>query len=141
MLSVRQKKGAVSSSQDLEDILSPYDYANRNDADNFCPVAGSIESDDDHHDAGMTFGDQTDLFSQNSQNDLTKQTGQFTGDNLVVAPNMVRVPHTHYLALFLAAGVDVVTVEGAPRWLFLVVSRRRSYYPPIHWLVIIIVLI
>ena len=90
MLSVRQKKGAVSSSQDLEDILSPYDYGNRNDADNFCPVAGSMDDDDDHHDAGMTFGDQTDLFSQNSQNDVTKQTGQFTGDNLVVAPNMVR---------------------------------------------------
>lgn len=96
MLSVRQKKGAVSSSQDLEDILSPYDYGNRNDADNFCPVAGSMDDDDDHHDAGMTFGDQTDLFSQNSQNDVTKQTGQFTGDNLVVAPNMVNKIQINY---------------------------------------------
>ena len=106
MLSVRQKKGTVSSSQDLEDILSPYDYANRNDADNFCPVAGSIESDDDNHDAGMTFDDQTDFFSQNCPNDVTKPTGQFTGDNLVVAPNMVR-----FLSLFQHVSISI------PCWL------------------------
>ena len=94
MLSVRQKKEASSSSQDLEDILSPYDYANRNDADNFCPLvnpSSAIESDDDHDAGGMTFGDQTDMFSQNSQNDVTKQMGQFTGNNLVTAPNMVQL--------------------------------------------------
>jgi len=99
MLSVRQKKEASSSSQDLEDILSPYDYANRNDADNFCPLvnpSSAIESDDDHDAGGMTFGDQTDMFSQNSQNDVTKQMGQFTGNNLVTAPNMVNKIQINY---------------------------------------------
>ena len=91
MLSMRASK-KPGPSQDLEDILSPYDYFNRRDADNFCPVVtnGSdlVDSDnDDHHDPGMTFDDPTVDFA--SQNDVTKNFGQFSGDNLIAAPNMV----------------------------------------------------
>lgn len=71
----------------------PYDYANRRDADNFCPVintdAAHIDSDnDDHHDPGMTF-DHTAEFC--TQSDGTKTYGPFSGDNLIAAPNMVSV--------------------------------------------------
>lgn len=93
MLSVRPNKN-TGSSQDLEGIVSPYDYANKRDADNFCPVfntdAAPVDSDtDDHHDPGMTFDDQTAEFP--TQSDGTKTFGPFSGDNLVAAPNMVNI--------------------------------------------------
>lgn len=82
-------------SQDLEDILSPYDYANRRDAENFCPVvdggeaaAADSDGDEPHDSGGMTFEDHTADFA--SQNDVNKTHGEFAGDNLVAAPNMVR---------------------------------------------------
>lgn len=92
MLSVRPNKN-TGSSQDIEGIVSPYDYANQRDADNFCPVnpdSAPVDSDnDDHHDPGMTFADQTAEFA--SQGDGTKTFGPFSGDNLVAAPNMVNI--------------------------------------------------
>ena len=89
----------VRSSQDVEDAVSSYDYTNRRDAENFCPVV-SQESDsdyDDPNDPGMTFnafGDQTEFMSQPEPNNLV---GQFSGDNLVAAPNMV----SHLLVSYL----------------------------------------
>lgn len=88
MLSVRSST-KTGPSQDLEGILSPYDYSNRRDADNFCPEVNADSSEnDDHHDDPMTFNDQTADFA--SQSDGTKTFGQFSGDNLIAAPNMVR---------------------------------------------------
>ena len=85
-------------SQDLEDILAPYNYANRQDAENFCPgvdgigggevAAADSDGDEPHDTAGMTFDDHTADFA--SQNDATKTFAQFSGDNLIAAPNMVR---------------------------------------------------
>ena len=81
----------------------PYDYENRRDAENFCPV---LEDDGgDHHnhsdgddDAGgtmMTFDDPTADFG--SQADATKVfSSQFTGDNLIAAPNMVAKIQINY---------------------------------------------
>jgi len=87
MLSVRSNTKS-GPSQDLEGILSPYDYSNRRDADNFCPVVNADSDNDDHHDdPGMTFNDHTVDFV--SQSDGTKMFGQFSGDNLIAAPNMV----------------------------------------------------
>jgi hypothetical protein len=86
MLSVRSNT-RITPSQDLEGILSPYDYSNRRDADNFCPVVNADSDNDDHHDPGMTFDDHTVDFA--SQNDATKTIGQFSGDNLIAAPNIV----------------------------------------------------
>lgn len=86
MLSVRTDK-KTGPSHDLEGVLSPYDYSNRRDADNFCPVVSTDSDNDDHHDPGMTFDDHTIDFP--TQGDGTKTFGQFSGDNLIAAPNMV----------------------------------------------------
>ncbi|XP_046441319.1 condensin complex subunit 2-like [Daphnia pulex] len=94
MLSVRSST-KTGPSQDLEGILSPYDYSNRRDADNFCPEVNADSSyNDDHHDDPMTFNDQTADFA--SQSDGTKTFGQFSGDNLIAAPNMVAKIQINY---------------------------------------------
>jgi hypothetical protein len=99
MLSMQQKKNNTVPSQDLEDIISPYDYANRRDAENFCPIAGRPDGEvadssmDDHHDGdagGMTFDDHTADFGSQNDTANTQSLGQFSGSNLVAAPNMVR---------------------------------------------------
>lgn len=72
--------------------MQPYDYANKRDAENFCPTFGAdadgADSDnDDHHDPGSnTFAEQTADFGSQ---DGTRTMSQFTGDNLIAAPNMV----------------------------------------------------
>lgn len=101
MLSVRANK-TNNASEDLEGIISPYDYANRRDAENFCPVvtgeADHVDSDnDDNHEGGMTFDDQTVDFI--SQNDVTKTFGPFSGDNLIAAPNMVMLVMSPFIGL------------------------------------------
>lgn len=86
----------TEASQDIEGFLSPYDYANQRDANNFCPVAASepasADSDnDDHHDPGMTFNDHTaNEFVSQTQGDGSKTFGPFSGENLIAAPNMVK---------------------------------------------------
>lgn len=97
---MQNKKNTVPS-QDLEDILSPYDYSNRRDAENFCPPgrndAEVADSDnDDHHDAGGTmYDDQTADFGSQNDTAITQTLGQFSGSNLVAAPNMVRIVLRH----------------------------------------------
>uniref|UniRef100_A0A0P5QB78 Condensin complex subunit 2 n=1 Tax=Daphnia magna TaxID=35525 RepID=A0A0P5QB78_9CRUS len=93
MLSVRASKN-TGPSHDLEDVLSPYDYSNKRDANNFCPVANADSDNDDHHDPGMTFDDHTMDFV--TQSDGTKTFGQFSGDNLIAAPNMVAKIQINY---------------------------------------------
>ena len=90
-MAVRPTK--TGSSQDLE--LEPYDYANRRDAENFCPTFGAADGadgpdsdNDDHNDPGSnTFAEQTADFATQ---DTTRPFSQFTGDNLIAAPNMVK---------------------------------------------------
>ena len=93
MLSMQQKKNDTVPSQDN---IYPYDYANRRDAENFCPIAGRPDDEvtdssvDDGDTGGLPFDDQAaDLGSQNDTAN-TQSLGQFSGSNLVAVPNMVR---------------------------------------------------
>ena len=94
----------MAAAQNVEGM--PYDYENRRDAENFCPVLEDDDGGDDHQnhsdgedDAGgtmMTFDDPTADFG--SQADATKMAfaSQFTGDNLIAAPNMVAKIQINY---------------------------------------------
>ncbi|KAK3797698.1 hypothetical protein RRG08_054716 [Elysia crispata] len=123
-------KRQASDSIGLEDDIENYDYNNRNDVENYCPIARDADDNDDYSSGGFDLSNETN-FPQASQdllgNSNLSESGlngtSITQDKLVAAPHRVERIDIKYAKT--AKQVDVKRLKST-LWNILVKDKDES---------------